>query len=437
MTALRSGPQPAPARALPRDDVGERRDAGDPDQQDRPRRRGRRASPPTSAASRSACPSTPSAPSTVAGSTRLTPYLVTRADAGRARVVRGGQVHADQPPGRRRAAGDAGSARLRSSRPAHDDASRADRAARRRVADRHARACASCSSGARTRAWPRRSTTSRRSRPSATSPTASTTASRRCAVKQAVADGRLPADRLDSFHKLRARAGRARPRVRTSWPSRPRKKRDRIGSRAVRAITKTEGPHVSQRPGSPAARPTRVKLLVTCLVDTVFPQVGFSTVDAARTAGRRTWTCRRTRPAAASRPSTPARGTTRARWRGTSIDVFGDDDVPVVVPSGSCGDMVIHQAPHLLEDDPAYGPRAAALAARTYELTQFVVDVLGVTDVGARSERPRSRITRPVTACAAWASRASRWRCSTQSRARRAVRCPTPRRAAASAASSP
>ena len=33
------------------------------------------------------------------------------------------------------------------------------------------------------------------------------------------------------------------------------------------------------------------------------------------------------------------------------IDVFGDDDVPVVVPSGSCGDMVIHQAPHLLAGD--------------------------------------------------------------------------------------
>ena len=30
-----------------------------------------------------------------------------------------------------------------------------------------------------------------------------------------------------------------------------------------------------------------------------------------------------------------------------------------------------------------YGPRAAALAARTHELTQFIVDVLGVTDVGS------------------------------------------------------
>ena len=34
---------------------------------------------------------------------------------------------------------------------------------------------------------------------------------------------------------------------------------------------------------------------------------------------------------------------------------------------------------------PQYADRAAALAARTYELTQFLVDVLGVTDVGARS----------------------------------------------------
>ena len=48
--------------------------------------------------------------------------------------------------------------------------------------------------------------------------------------------------------------------------------------------------------------------------------------------------------------------------------------------------MVIHQAPHLLADDPDYADRATALAARTHELTSFLVDVLGVTDVGARFE---------------------------------------------------
>jgi len=66
-----------------------------------------------------------------------------------------------------------------------------------------------------------------------------------------------------------------------------------------------------------------------------------------------------------------------------AVDVFSASDAPVVIPSGSCGDMAIHQAPHLLADDPDYAERAKALAQRTYELTAFLVDVLGITDTGA------------------------------------------------------
>ena len=69
-----------------------------------------------------------------------------------------------------------------------------------------------------------------------------------------------------------------------------------------------------------------------------------------------------------------------------TIDVLeASPDDPVVVPSGSCADMIVHRYPQLFEGDPVYGPKARALAARTYELSQFLVDVLGVTDVGARS----------------------------------------------------
>lgn len=136
----------------------------------------------------------------------------------------------------------------------------------------------------------------------------------------------------------------------------------------------------SQVPRTP---PTRVKLLVTCLIDTIYPHVGFSTVALLERLGVTVevppgQTCCG-QPAFNSGSWDDARAMARH-----TVDVFGDDDVPVVVPSGSCGDMVIHQAPHLLQDDPVYGPRAAALAARTHEMTQFIVDVLGVTDVGAR-----------------------------------------------------
>ena len=105
----------------------------------------------------------------------------------------------------------------------------------------------------------------------------------------------------------------------------------------------------------PQTRPTRVKLLVTCLVDTIYPQVGFSTVTLLERLGVAVevppnQTCCG-QPAFNSGSWDDARAMARHL-----IDVFGDDDVPVVVPSGSCGDMVIHQAPHLLEVTPSTVP---------------------------------------------------------------------------------
>ena len=141
---------------------------------------------------------------------------------------------------------------------------------------------------------------------------------------------------------------------------------------------------MSQSPAAPP-RPTRVKLLVTCLVDTVWPDVGFATVALLERLGLTVdvpegQTCCG-QPAFNSGSWDDARAMARHL-----IDVFGDDDVPVVVPSGSCGDMVIHQAPHLLEHDTVYAIRAAALARRTHELTAFIVDVMGRTDLGARTD---------------------------------------------------
>lgn len=66
-----------------------------------------------------------------------------------------------------------------------------------------------------------------------------------------------------------------------------------------------------------------------------------------------------------------------------TIDVLSHTTDPIVVPSGSCGDMVIHQYGALFDDDPGYRAKAEALAARTYEFTRFLVDVMGVSQVGA------------------------------------------------------
>jgi L-lactate dehydrogenase complex protein LldE len=68
------------------------------------------------------------------------------------------------------------------------------------------------------------------------------------------------------------------------------------------------------------------------------------------------------------------------------VDVFSGADFDVAVaPSGSCVGSVRHQQAMVARrsGDTALAERATALAARTYELSELLVDVLKVTDVGA------------------------------------------------------
>jgi L-lactate dehydrogenase complex protein LldE len=68
------------------------------------------------------------------------------------------------------------------------------------------------------------------------------------------------------------------------------------------------------------------------------------------------------------------------------VEVFEAADFDVAVaPSGSCVGSVRHQQAMVARrvGDTALAERAVALAGRTYELSELLVDVLGVTDVGA------------------------------------------------------
>lgn len=66
-----------------------------------------------------------------------------------------------------------------------------------------------------------------------------------------------------------------------------------------------------------------------------------------------------------------------------TIDVFEASMDPVVTPSGSCAAMIKHGYLELFADDPAWLLRAENLARRTYELSEFLVDRLGITECGA------------------------------------------------------
>lgn len=131
---------------------------------------------------------------------------------------------------------------------------------------------------------------------------------------------------------------------------------------------------------SPVGQP--VALYVTCLVDYLFPDVGIASVRLLEHLGLTV-----TFPFAQTCCGQPAyNGGYHREARPLAerfLDVFRD--VPVIVcPSGSCTTMIRVEYPRLFADDPIRAEQARAIAARTWELTEFLVDGLGRADLGLR-----------------------------------------------------
>ncbi|MCK9859700.1 MULTISPECIES: (Fe-S)-binding protein [Paenibacillus] len=124
----------------------------------------------------------------------------------------------------------------------------------------------------------------------------------------------------------------------------------------------------------------KVSLFITCLSDTIYPRVGEAMVRLLAKYGIQlhfptVQTCCG-QPAFNSGYWKEARESAK-----TILDAFEDSDF-VISPSGSCTGMV-HHYPKLFEADPVMHERAVKLQRKSYEFTQFLVQVLGVKDVGA------------------------------------------------------
>lgn len=121
-------------------------------------------------------------------------------------------------------------------------------------------------------------------------------------------------------------------------------------------------------------------LFVTCMVDTVTPDTGVAAVRLLEAAG-----CTVEFPAAQTCCGQPAvsAGEPEAATRLARhfVEVFEPYDA-IVAPSGSCAAMIHHWYTRILEG--TWADRAGAVAARTFELSQYLVDELGRTDLGAR-----------------------------------------------------
>jgi L-lactate dehydrogenase complex protein LldE len=127
----------------------------------------------------------------------------------------------------------------------------------------------------------------------------------------------------------------------------------------------------------------RVALFVTCLGDTLYPSVGRSTVRLLERLGHEVvfpagQTC-----CGQMHINTGYQKEAVALIR-HHVEVFSPYDL-IVVPSASCVGAIRHQHAMVARraGQPSLAAAAEAVAARTYELSEFLVDVLGVEDVGA------------------------------------------------------
>jgi hypothetical protein len=128
----------------------------------------------------------------------------------------------------------------------------------------------------------------------------------------------------------------------------------------------------------------RVGLFVTCLVDMMRPSVGFAAIKLLEAGGAEVvvppgQTC-------CGQPAYNSGDRADAKALAAKVVAEFEGCDYVVAPSGSCSGMIRTHYGDLLDDDPALAARAQALAARTFELTDFLVNVLKLESVPGRFE---------------------------------------------------
>jgi L-lactate dehydrogenase complex protein LldE len=122
-------------------------------------------------------------------------------------------------------------------------------------------------------------------------------------------------------------------------------------------------------------------LFITCMIDQIYPEIGEAVVTVLERLGvginfPTNQTC-------CGQPAFNSGYWDDAHvMAGRNIEVLrGCGDV--VTPSGSCATMIRHFYTELFADNATMHAAALELASRTYEFSEYLVDVLGVTDVGA------------------------------------------------------
>ncbi len=126
-----------------------------------------------------------------------------------------------------------------------------------------------------------------------------------------------------------------------------------------------------------------VQLYHTCLINEFYPEVGMAVVNILERLGLEVQvpmnqTC-------CGQPAYNSGFVKEAhKVAKKNLQTLFNTEGYIVIPSGSCGDMIIHQYRILFNDEPDLLAMVDAVSSRCYEFSQFLVDVLGVTDLGAQ-----------------------------------------------------
>jgi len=125
-----------------------------------------------------------------------------------------------------------------------------------------------------------------------------------------------------------------------------------------------------------------IQLFIPCYIDQLYPQTGFNTVKILEKAG-----CTVHYNPKQTCCGQPAFNS--GYWKETAslAEKFLTDfnpDMPIVSPSGSCSSFIIHHYQKVLADRPDLLERHAQMKNTIYELTDFLVNVLKVDNLGAR-----------------------------------------------------
>jgi L-lactate dehydrogenase complex protein LldE len=124
-----------------------------------------------------------------------------------------------------------------------------------------------------------------------------------------------------------------------------------------------------------ATKPTDIYFFSTCLVDQFAPEAGLDAIRLIEREGIAVHfppdqTCCG-QPAYTSGYMDEARAVARSQ-----LDIF-PKPWPIIVPSGSCAAMMRHHYPSLFADDPILAAKASNLSQRVFELTDFLVNIIG------------------------------------------------------------